>query len=610
MARTKSRKSQKPRVQTRQQPRRRAKTITQLRHQSAVEAVNHVVRDDMVVGHDELGQILLEHVNGQYDGFLPGFSISGNLNSFDRSSTEAIQSSVEQLYANSWLDAELVYFAIRKLLQEDKRIPHPVHVIPTLCPDEFERSIETLVHDKIVADKEKYKDIILLSEKDCGEDDPVHAENRNRVRLIKEKIEEILFNNHLDSSQSIKIFLQHILNKQAVDFTQTQQIVIPMRVGRNHFTVAVVHIENQKANISYKDSFNNQCPNDIRKPIFDFFKQLLGNNNVYFNNIKIANNKMQRNSYDCGVFAILNSLDMVRQNAGLTKFLPDSINREYLVMYRGFLFCLYESLGLKITLEPSFRKLLSQKISSIFEYSQKIFQNSVYKKQAIDQLDLLIDLIHNPENDLADKISSDASIKGRLKAINMSSELNIILGALRVLGNELKNIDKRELTPHQQDFVERQVQKNNNLLVQLTPAGTVFGLDSSAIQAVKKATMVTASAILMGLAIAKLPIMLALEGALASSTSLFIPIATAMFGTCFLLAVKLPNWLSSDNGENTAMVGRGKSLALEDNSNNLLEESTKVLTPSFEKSKQPEKSESNTVSEAKALTPLKPHKKN
>ncbi len=155
MARTKSRKSQKPRVQTRQQPRRRAKTLTQLRHQSVVAAVNHVVRDDMIIGHDELGQILLEHVNGQYDGFLPGFSISGSLNSFERSSTEAIQSSVEQLYANSWLDAELVYFAIRKLLQEDKRIPHPVHVIPTLCPDEFERSIETLVHDKIVANKEK-----------------------------------------------------------------------------------------------------------------------------------------------------------------------------------------------------------------------------------------------------------------------------------------------------------------------------------------------------------------------------------------------------------------------------------------------------------------------
>ncbi len=596
MARKKA-KARQPEVQIRRQPARKAKTAAQIKRQA--KAAPAVVRDEMVISSEELGQILLEHINGQYDGFLPEFSVSGNLNHFDRSSSDAIQSSVEELESDSWLDVELVYFAIRKLLQEDQRIPHAVHVIPTLCPNEFERSIQTLVHDKIVAEKEKYEDIILLREKDCDDDDPVHAENRKRTGLIKAKIEEILFNNNLDSDAFIKIFLQKIMNEQGVDFAKDQQIVIPIRVGSNHFTVAVVHISDQKATISYKDSFNSQCPDSIRQPIVDFFKQQLGADNVSFNNIKVTSQQKQRNGYDCGVFAILNGLDMVRQNAGLAKFLPDSITPEYLLMYRGFLFCLYESLGLKIKLELGFHKLLNQKMNHIFDESQKLFQNNLQKNQATDQVSLLIDLIHNPENGLAKSPNLVNKGKGRLELLNNNgSELDIILRTLRSLGKDLIKISEKNLTINQKEFVQEQVQETNKILAQMNKIDKTSWFDNPVIQAVKKAAIVTACVVLVGLVIANLPMIQALEGLLASSSSLFIPVAAAMFSACFLLAVKMPGWLSSDTENNSSVVETGipSDLNATDN-NDFLPQPTKVLTPGFEQSKQPQAEELNEISD-------------
>lgn len=592
MARKKPTNSTKPVTQRRRQPSRAAK----------IKSKAKSTENEMPINVAEVSQIFLDETTAIYDGFLPGYSVEGVLENYDRSTaSREIHSTVEVLARDSWLDKELVYFGLRKLVQENIHAQHRVSVIPTITPLLLKSQIETFINEKIRKNRDRYDSIIILRDIGCEKDDPIHAENARRSDLIKQKRDEILLANGLNENGRIKIFLQCMTEELSIDFAEDQQIVIPMRIDMSHFTVAVVQVVDQKATISYKDSFNSECPDSIRQPIVDFFKQQLGADNVCFNNSKVTSKQRQRNGYDCGVFAILNGLDMVRQNARLPKFLPDSITQEYLSMYRGFLFCLYEGLGLKIKLEPGFHKLLNQKMNHIFDHSQKLFQNDKQKKQATDQTGLLIDLIHNSKNGLVKNSGLVSEGKNRLEVLNNNgSGLDVILRELRSLGKELIKISEKDLTVNQKEFVQEQVQETNKILTKMNKTDKMDKtgwLDNPVIQAVKKAAIVTAGVVLVGLMIANLPMIQALEGLLASSSSLFIPVAAAMFSACFLLAVKMPGWLSSDTENNSSIVETGIPPDLNTTGSALLSQPSKVLTPGFEQSKQPQTEELKEVSD-------------
>lgn len=341
------------------------------RTKPASKKVQNTAEDtrEMPIEDDELEAHFLQEITALYDGFLPEFTLNQPLKPYVCQPEDGRNLRSETLGQYSWLDGELVYLGLRRLVEtvlKDSEVP--VSVLPTLDPTLLTSSIETFVTSKINFNREKYEDLVLLREiADTKEElQEIVAQNEARSRKIASKRQKIILENKITPDRLISIYLQAMFKKLNFNLDAEQHFILPIRENNSHFTVLNIRIANNNVSIEYRDSMGGYCLSNIRTAVLACFNALKNDQTTVTFEQMVS--FYQTNGYDCGLFTILNGLNTASAHAGKPAIFKHDLDNRRSLLYRMFLFVLYRSLGANIDLEPAFARQLKGYIENHPEF--------------------------------------------------------------------------------------------------------------------------------------------------------------------------------------------------------------------------------------------------
>lgn len=238
----------------------------------------------------------------------------------------------QNIYQNGWLDKEHVDGAIRAAVTEDRALAGKVKVFPIYCA----RDLQNKAADEVA--KELMKNVPIdppLPEASTLKGRALtqlkrEQTKRNKKNLaLKAQAKRNLEATGVDETKLFNLFLTACRQKKELwqDQASAQRIsrgdqwVIPMRINGNHFTTLVIHFgANDTFYVKYFNSMAKKTEKDVPYEVREVIEGLKAHLNAcdnagYVNgNFLDISQNVQKENYNCGVFAFYSSLYLIYKN--------------------------------------------------------------------------------------------------------------------------------------------------------------------------------------------------------------------------------------------------------------------------------------------------------
>lgn len=292
----------------------------------------------VIIHDDEIKSSIEEFVIGQrqaYQEAMPGAS--------DSDDAEAVS---EEIGVNTWLDAEHVDATIRNLVGARAHLRDTVGVLPVFNKEYVQARAQSVAYNKIIVDP-RFKNLLPSKKPLPGRStlkgralvarDKEEQKRNQQERALQEKADLMLEKNNFTEDKMLLLFLQSMVesdhpflnNPQNEDLTldECTQLIIPFRQNGCHYTVAVINFtqvdDNNVAEIKYYDSMGSDLDDSEIEQLTSFCTEL-----GYEVNYEALSSPIQREGWNCGIFASFKAIDIANENEENDERLLDGLDDE------------------------------------------------------------------------------------------------------------------------------------------------------------------------------------------------------------------------------------------------------------------------------------------